>query len=204
MPVTKAYTTEAKLNTFLGITIASGEADDAINGAVDIIDQYTDRNFIADSEASARYFSGDDSQYLFIDECIEVTKVELALDGYGDSYEELTEDVSNGYYALPRESGDTRRKPIDELHGRGRNWVAGEGNHRITAKWGYSVSVPAAIATAATVLAAGIYNMMRGNGGGSKKSEKIGNYQVTYQTPQEWAALDKAKQIIEQYTKYSL
>lgn len=198
-----AYTTEAKLETFLGTSITSGEADDAIAGAEDIINQWTDRDFEADDEASSRYFSGNDTSYLLIDECIEITKVELALDMYGDSYETLSEGVSNGYYPLPRDYSE-RGKPIHELHGRGRIWVVGEGNHRITAKWGYSEDAPAAIVTAATILAAGIYNSGRTDQAGTIQSEKIGNYAVSYNSKDGWAALERAKQILEQYKRYTL
>jgi len=203
MAVIKEYTTEAKLETFLGIAIASGEADDAINGAVDIIDVWTDRNFIADTNASLRRYSGNDRENLLIDECVEITAVAMGQDLYGDSTLALSASVSGGYYPIPRDFA-TRLKPIKELHLRGRVWTKGIENHSVTAKWGYSTSVPQAIATAATILAAGLYNFYRSGGGALIKSEKIGNYAVTYESPKDWTALEQAKSFMDQYKRMSL
>ena len=202
MAVTKAYTDETKLETYLNKTITDGDADDAINGAVDLIDQLTDRNFIADTTATYRRYDGNDGENLLIDECVEVTEVKLGLTLYGDSTETLTANVSNGYYVLPRDYSE-RGKPITEIHLRGRGWTLGTGNHQIKAKWGYSASVPAAIELATTILAAGIYNSHRG-GVGNKKSEKIGNYAVTYTDESGWTDFEKAKDIVQQYRKISL
>jgi len=203
MAVVKAYTTEAKVAAFLNTTITSGEADDAINAAVDMIDKITDRNFIAESTASVRRYNGNDSDNLLIDDCVEITEVSLGLDPYGDSTETLTADVSNGYYKVPRDFS-AQSKPITELHLRGRVWLRGLGNHAITAKWGYSVNVPSAIEFAATILAAGIYNYNRGGGSGSIKSEKIGNYAVTYENSEGWDEYNKALAALAGYKKFAL
>ncbi len=202
MSIIKEYTTEAKLETYLNKTIPTGQADDAINGAVDVIDGMTDRNFIADTSATARKYNGNDSDNLLIDECVEITEVKLGLDLYGDSKSTLTANVANGYYPVPNDYAN-RGLPINELHLRGRVWIIGFANHEITAKWGYSATVPQAIELAATILAAGIYNSHRG-GSGNKKSEKIGNYSVSYLNDDQWADFEKAKDIVAQYKRYTL
>ncbi len=203
MPITKEYTTEAKLNTFLNTTVTPGSADDAINEAVDIIDKMTDRNFIADTVATARRFDGNDLEDLPIDECIEITVVKQGTDLYGDTSSTISEGGSGGYYPNPRDYA-ARGKPITAIHLRGLYWVVGYGNHEITAKWGYSEEAPEAIVFAATILAAGIYNYNRGNGGGTIKSEKIGNYSVSYENEQGWDEYNKALAAIQGYRKYSL
>ena len=205
MAITKEYTTEAKVESFLDISITTGEADDAINAAVDIIDQKTDRNFIADSSASARLFDGNGKQNLCIDECVEITKVEIGNNIYGDSFSEISAGGANGYYLLPNNYSE-KGIPIDEVHVRSRYWIVGFQNHRITAKWGYSAAVPEAISMATTILAAGIYMYNRGGASGNVKSEKIGNYSITYgaDSADKWKSFERALQIIEQYRRISL
>jgi len=188
MPATdKEYTTEEKIENFLGgISIASGDADEFILAAQKFIDSETGRNFKADDEASARLFDGDDTQNLVIDDCIEITLVEVGQDTYGDSKTTVPEMVpgvtTDGYIIQPanRDDGDDDNIiPIHKLCLRERVWTGGVQNHSITAKWGYSEAVPDDLSQAATVIAAGMYNFHRGSNTGLK-SEKIGNYSVSY------------------------
>ena len=204
MSVLKAYTTEAKLNAFLGITIVTGEADDAINEAVDLIDKLTGRNFIADTEASTRLFDGNDNDHLPIDECVSISKVEKGDNYYGDTFTEISEFVQGsntaGYKELPVNYSE-EAIPIRRIFLRGYLWLKGKFNNRITAKWGYSATVPQAIALATTILASGIYMYNKGGASGNVKSEKIGLYSVAYNNTEGWDSLAKAKLTIEQYTK---
>jgi hypothetical protein len=81
--------------------------------------------------------------------------------------------------------------------------MSGKQNHRITGKWGYSETVPADIQFVATVFVGGILNQHR-QGGDEIKSEKIGNYQVTYNTDNgsnSWADFAKAKEILDMYKR---
>lgn len=201
MPVTKAYTTEARIEKFLNATIASGEADEAINEAVDLIDRITGRNFIADTTASERLFDGNDTNDLPIDECVDVTLVKRGLDSYGDNTETVSAGGSTGYYKKSNNAAE-RGVPFRMLHLRTSVWLSGLQNQKVTAKWGYSASCPAGITLAATVLAAGIYSYNRGgSGAGTIKSEHIGDYSVTYEDSEGWDAFNRAKKILETYTK---
>jgi len=204
MSITKEYTDEAKINTFLNKTITVGSADDAINQAVDVIDQLTGRNFIADSEASSRLFDGNDKDILPIDECVEITVVQKGDNYYGDSFTTIAEFVqgtnSAGYSKMPF-NFSALKAPIRRLALRGYAWLLGRGNHKITAKWGYSVAVPEAIVLATTILASGIYMFNRGGASGNVKSEKIGLYSVSYNNDEGWSAFERAKLAIAQYTK---
>lgn len=204
MAVTKAYTTEAKIESYLNISIATGAADDAINAAVAIIDQFTGRNFIADSTASARVYAGSGNQLLPIDDCVEITLVERGLDSYGDAFETITAGGYSGYYLHPANYA-ADKVPIRGVHLRDKRWMPGVQNNRITAKWGYSAAVPDDVSFAATVLAAGIYNANRGGGGtGNIKSERIGNYQVTYSDQEGWDEFNRAMQILQTRKKMLL
>lgn len=204
MSVLKAYTTEVKLEAFLGKDIVAGEADDAINEAVNLIDQLTGRNFIADDTASIKLFDGNDNDYLLIDECISISKVEKGDNYFADTYSTITlfvqGDNTKGYIRMPINYSEDAI-PIRRVFLRGYLWLKGIGNNRITAKWGYSATVPQAIALATTILASGIYMYNKGGTSGNIKSEKIGMYSVAYNNTEGWDALAKAKLIIEQYTK---
>lgn len=188
-----SYTTKAKIEKFLNISITD-EADvtDFISAAKEIIDKSTGRNFEAEDEASERFFEGTDRSALLIDECIEVTKVEMASDAYGDT---LTTIDSDDRISLPR-NYDSKGIPINVIYYK--NGVFGIGidglaNHKVTAKWGYSETAPSDIAFAATVLASGMYAFNRSDG--NVKSEKIGNYSVVY-GEDGWKDYEQAKDII--------
>lgn len=204
------YTTEAKVAAFLDETIATGAATAFIESAEALIDQITGRNFKADTAASAKLFDGNDEQDLSIDDCVAVTKVEVGSNFYGDSHDEVVANDAVGagsdcYYKLPN-NALVNGQPIIELHLRSRIWVEGMANHRITAKWGYSVSAPKDIEFAATVLAGGMYiaNRLK-NGEGAVKSESIGGYSITYDSGSEskWNDYDAALKILDRYKKYS-
>ena len=204
MSVVKAYTTEEKIEAFLGVTIVDEASDDAINQAVDLIDQLTGRNFIADTSASARLFDGNDNDHLPIDECVSIDKVEKGDNYYGDTFSEISEFVQgtnvSGFKALPV-NYVADKIPIRRIFLRGYLWLKGKFNNRITAKWGYSESVPSAIELATTILASGIYMFNKGGASGNIKSEKVGLYSVAYNNTEGWDSLAKAKLTIEQYTK---
>jgi len=193
-----SYTDEEKIEKFLDATITAGDADDFISAAKKVIDMLTGRNFIADDEASERFFEGTERNALIIDECIEVTKVERASDAYGDTL--VTIDADDRI-SLPRNyaSEGIPIKVIFYKNGVFAIGIDGVPNHKVTAKWGYSEEVPDDIAFAATVLAAGMYSFNRSDG--NVKSEKIGNYSVVY-GEDNLKAFEQAKDIIASRKRY--
>jgi hypothetical protein len=201
----KIYTTEAKIAAYINATIATGASSFAILAAQDFIDNYTGRNFKADGTASARLFSGNDRQALAIDDCVDVTKVEVGSNMWGDSFDEQvnTEGQTPQYYELPANYA-ADKVPIRKIGLRSRLFIGGNANHRITAKWGYSASVPDDVSLAATVIASGIYNQNRGENTGAIKSEKIGEYQVSYANEKGMNDLEQAMAILDKYKKYEI
>lgn len=195
------YTTEAKLETYLNEAITTGAADDAIAAAEKIIDEYTGRNFKADATAAARLFDGDGSQEQVIDDCVEITKVEVGSNAYGDSFTEIPATGSTGYIKLPA-NNSALGVPIRKILSRTMYFIEGVQNHRITAKWGYSAAAPADIVIAATILAAFMYLDGRDEG---IKSEGIGAYSVSYLEGNDMAGeLQNVKKILDNYRKYEL
>lgn len=204
----KGYTTEEIIENYLLQNIDatfSDQIDSWIAGIEKIIDQYTGRNFIADSTATARLFDGDGRQDLLIDECVAVTKVEVGLDSYGNSFLEISASGADRYFTYPA-NATLKSVPIHKISLNARGWAPGRQNNRITAKWGYSATVPADIQFAATVFVAGILNQHR-QGGDEIKSEHIGNYTVTYNTDQganSFGDFENAKRILDSYKKLNI
>jgi len=196
----KGYTTEEKIEAMLGVAITDGAVARYIEAAEKLIDKLTGRNFIADSVAVARDFDGTGKQEMYIDDCIEITKVELGNDAYGDNYTEISAGGSNGYYLHPV-NYKVEELPIRAIHLRSNVWLNGLSNNKITAKWGYSESVPADIEFIATVLAAGMYQFYKKSGFKGAKSEKIGNYSVSYKNDNGWSDYNLSIELIEQYKK---
>jgi hypothetical protein len=203
----REYTTENKIAEYLGdITIASGDTYNAIMATQSYVENYTERIFKADSVASSRLYDGNGRQAITIDDCISVTKVEIGNNYYGDSFTELvnTGDTPE-YYLLPN-NYNYLNVPITKVGARNHYFINGNANHRITAKWGYSATVPKDIEFVATVLVAGILNQAR-QGGDQIKSEKIGNYQVTYNTENgedSFSDFKQALSILESYKKLNI
>ncbi len=159
-----------------------------------LIEQETGRVFIADETASVRYFHGAGSPFLKIDDCVSVAKVEYG-DTYGDSFAEIT---SGNYILVPRTG-----TPIKGIYLKNDYWQAGHSNHRITAKWGYSVDVPADIKLATTILVAGIIkNNMKNKG--DVVSERIGDYNVSYDKDKGLNDFNRARAILDSYKLFLL
>ena len=200
----KGYTTEEKIESYLGdITIIGDAAENYILATEKFIDNFTGRNFIADENASSRLYNGNNRQGLIIDDCIEVAKVEVGSNYYGDSFSEIQAGGADGYYLMPPNySSDSL--PIRKIGLRSRIWIEGHANHKITAKWGYSVAVPNDISQAATIIASGMYYANRGENTGAIKSEKIGEYQVQYADTKGKSDYEWAIGVLESYKKYEL
>lgn len=199
------YTTKAKLENFLNKSITE-DVDTYLLAADRLIDQLTGRNFKADTIASARLFDGDGSCWLLIDDCIDVSKVEIGNDSYGGSFTEIDEGGSTGYFLYPKEISGAI-EPFYKIVLMGNRFGSGLQNHKITAKWGYSELPPADIVMAATILAAGMYNAERGGGSGAVKSESIGNYSVAYDigaSSGSWADFKQALMILQTYKKVAI
>ena len=201
----KGYTTIKKIENYILTEIDisfSDQIETWIETMEDYVDIYTGRNFIADSEASARLYNGRDSQNLLIDDCVEITKVEKGDNAYGDTFTEISAGGSSGYYLLP-DNYSAVGVPIDKVHLRSANWLVGLQNCRITAKWGYSVAVPSDIGFATTVLVNNIINE-NNTTKGDLKTERIGEYSVGYKSQKEKIDFDRAFAILDKYKKIFL
>ena len=188
----KGYTTEAKVENYLLIDIDSWFSSQ-ITGWIEVvekfIDNFTNRNFKADAAASEKLYDGDGSNSLLIDDCVEITKLEID--------EEELKEVDEEFYSYP--ANDECK---DEIQLPSAVFTEGYQNVAITAKWGFSVAVPADIDFAATVLLAGIINQSLPHEG-EVQSMAVGSFQVSYKTEQQQSDYDKAMKILESYKKFT-
>lgn len=190
-----SYTDETSIKNYLLTDIDPSfdtQIADWITSISAFIEQYTGRVFIADNAATTRLFEGRCTNKLLIDECVEIDKVEKG-DRYGESFTEIT---SADYQTLPY--NDIPKTAVGL-----KRTIWGEGVHRITAKWGYSAALPADIKFAATVLVAGIINTQTRTGT-AVKSEKIGNYTVTYSDEKGAGDYMQAMAILDQRKRVTL
>lgn len=200
-----AYATAATLRTQINKT---STADDAtlttlISAAERNINRFCNRpdGFEADSSASARRYAGSGKPYQFVDECVEITLVEVKDSATDTSYDSWTsadwiaargDPEYPNYNETPYDliivdpTGDESIFTSGKYTVRGgfrpiTDVSRGVPTVRITAKWGFSVSVPADISEACIMQAAIWYKELEGAMGPSLVNTELG--QIVFQKP---------------------
>jgi hypothetical protein len=195
----KGYTSRTEIENYLVIDIDASFHDQVDRWICDIekyIDQQTGRNFVADSVASARYFDGDNSRTLLIDDAVAITEIKTT-----DTVMVADTDplLADGDFILY----PANKLPITKIALRASVFPAYPlRGIKITGKWGYSVAVPEDIKHAATVLVAGIINYSW-TAEGEVKTMSIGRYSVTYHDKTQWMDYEKVDAVLDLYKKYS-
>jgi hypothetical protein len=199
--IDKEYTNNKQIQRYLGVDAEVSDTKPYILSAQKFIESYTARVFRADNTATARKFDGLESQQLNIDDCVDITLVERGNDSWGDSLTTITAGGATGYYTLPTNNASLDL-PINALLLRSSMFISGHANHQVTAKWGYSEKPPSDIVFATTVLSSGMYYANKGENSGAIKSEKIGEYQVSYADGQGFKDMEMAMSILDRYRKF--
>ena len=143
------------------------------------MDNYTGRTLVQDT-ASTRTYDGSGDGELKIDDVNLITQVAVG-------------GVVVTPYAYPSNSA---RKYVLKLDGD--IFVTGMQNVAVTGKFGYHTTLPEDIKFACTVLVAGIVNQSNKQTDGIK-SEKVGEYQVTYKDEKERSDYARTMQILDGY-----
>ena len=196
----KGYTTRQEIENYLLITIDPSfytQVDSWIEEIEAYIDQMTGRNFVADALASAKYFDGDNTPELLIEDAVAITEIKI-----GDNAA-LTADTdplqADGDFILY----PANHLPIAKIQLRAAYFPASPLRCvKVTGKWGYSVAAPADIRQAATILVAGIINYSW-NAEGEVSSMTIGRYSVTYKTDAGWKDFERIPSILKHYRKFT-
>lgn len=182
-------TTPEKIEDYLLITIDDDfkpKVQEFIDAVTAYIERFTGRKFSADATASPRTYDGTDSGELFIDDATEVTEVKI-----NDTV--LDED---DFHLYP-----SNRLPKTRIILPYKKFTSGYQNVTVTAKWGYGEEIPADLAFAATVMAAGIVNSQNTDEK-DIQSESIGRYSVTYRAGSSQSHdFQNAKDILKMYRR---
>lgn len=199
----RKYTTDNLISDYLNTSAIDDVVIPYILATQKYIESYTQRIFKADESATARLYNGNGTQVLYIDDCISVSTVEVGNDKWGDTFSTISASGSDRYYLLPTNYSE-EELPINRIGLRSRYFIEGHANHRITAKWGAYENVPQDLKFAATVIASGMYYANRGENTGAIKSEKIGDYSVSYSDEGGLKDLQVAVSILDSYKKILL
>ncbi|MEQ9135755.1 MAG: hypothetical protein RLO51_11140 [Thalassobaculum sp.] len=192
------YCTVAQVEEYTGTTIA-GDDVATVEGWIESIsrlfDKITDRKLVADDESDAepeaRYFDGNGGTQLRIDDCVSIATLKIG-DEYGANLATVT-----SYVTYPRVA------PFRGLALTSGCFTPGLQNVEVTGFWGFMEEVSADLSFACTVIVGGVLNTKTPNAQ-AVKSEKIGEYQVTYLDDKGIADYQRAMAILEGYKRHSL
>lgn len=157
-------------------------------------DSYCNRKLVADGSDSTRYFDGNGRHWLAIDDCQSITTVEVG-DAWGD-----TMTATTSYVSYPRTA------PHRALILKAGEFTPGVQNVAITADWGYMAASDTdydQLSFAVTVLVGGIINSLNPNTQ-IKKSERVGDYSVSYYDDKGVADYESAMRILNNFRKLEI
>ena len=140
-----------------------------------------------DDGSEDKYYDGNGNTDLLIDDAIDIDGVEI-----GD-YEGNSLVANTTFIKYPKTPPYRKLVLLD-------GWNHGIQNVKVSGIFAFSEEVPADIEFIATVLVAGVIKASQNKLG--KKSEKIGNYAVTFVDDKQVADFDNAIQILNSYKKY--
>lgn len=177
------YTNKATVENYLNKGIVAEyylQLDEWIDAMSRYADTFCSQTLVAD-EATTRKYDGDGTIQLNIDDVYEISEV----------------TVSGGVVTPYQYPTNRDRKNVLILDND--YFTTGRQNIAVTGKFGrFSTTVPTDLAFAVTVLVAGIMHQVETKADGIK-SEKVGEYQVTYKDGQERADYDRAMSILKSY-----
>ena len=195
------YTNKSRIQNYLMIIINdsfSSQIEEWIGAAEDYIDNYTKTEFEEEVGVSSKIYDGDGSRELLIDDLITFTKVEI-LDEDGNI--DYTIDSSDEYYLYPANETPKTRIKINPYNAPISWFPGGSQNIKVYGAFGYSSSVPEAIRLAATKLVAEIIQDSNFSVGKEIKSEKLGEYSMSYQDMSDMSEKLGINKILDQYKK---
>lgn len=177
----REYTTVGEIENYLGINIDENfesQIQQWIEAMSDYVALYTSKEWSVTASITRKY-TGNNTRSIPIDEAISVSSV--LMDG-----DDITADVE--MYPL-------NSLPIRRLFYSNGIFLKDYGNIAVTGIFGASSTIPEDIRFATTVLVSGII-LAQTQQEGEIKSEKIGNYSVTYNTEAQRSDYQTVKQVL--------
>lgn len=189
------YTTIAKVEAYTLKDITATFEDEVtvwIEAMSRYADEYCNRTLVQSDESDpseTKYYDGEGKTHLSIDDCQSITSVALG-DSYGENFSAVTDYVK--YPAVAPHRALILKSGV---------FTGGIQNVKVIGTFGYFATAPEDLVWAVTVLVGGIMNSQR-PGPQDKKSERIGNYQVTYTDDKGKRDYDRAMAILDSYKKH--
>lgn len=190
----KAYTTPAKVGSYLGTTIAADDAN--VLAYIEAISLYMDflanRKLKADEADETLVFDGYNGAQLSVPDIQSITTI--TIDGSAVD--------SDAYYLYPANT-----KPYSRIVLGSGYFYSGRQNVSITGKFGKYAhdEFPADLELAATILTAGVVKAGTPSTTSNRavKSKTIGRFSVTYETEKGWSDYDRAMDIVRSHRRMS-
>ena len=175
------YTTKSRIQNFLLINIDDSfesQITEWISVVTAYINNYCGTEFEQES-ATYKLYDGDGTDELMVDDLITLTKVDI-LDYNGDVLYTI-DSATDEYHLYP---ANTTPKTMIKINRGGAPvgiFLCGNQNIKVTGTFGYAATVPEDIRFVATKLVASIIEEGNYDVGAEIKSEKLGEYSITYQ-----------------------
>ena len=197
------YTNKGTIQNYLMTDIDNSfdtQIENWISAAEAYINNYTGRpDGFEEVDASAKYYDGNGNIEIDIDECTEITTVQILDVNSSSVGYTLTEGLDNDFITYPSNETPIYRLKIVPNSTVGA-WYRGNKRIVVTAKWGYGSSVPKDIEYATTVLVASIID--KGLRGGKAKAEALGDYSISYENIDDSDQALGVKRILDTYKRF--
>ena len=175
-----SYTSKANVQNLLMINIDASfntQISDWIEAAESFINNYCNRDSFELESDTEKIYDGSSTRELLVDDILTVSKIEM-LDDDGDV--NYTLDESTDWYLYPANKTPKTSIILNPSNAPIGIFVRGYQNIKITGTFGYATTAPKDIVLAATRIVAQIISDKNLNIAGNIKSEKLGEYTVTF------------------------
>jgi len=152
------YTSTALVKASLGIPNGTTSEDDyiedAIDAAEDEINNFCDRTFVADGSATARVYKPSTNVLVYTDDFYTTTSLVVKQDDSNDGTYGTTLTITSDFIVVGNAAPFNCIRSVSSPFPR---YTSDRPTVQVTAKWGYKTSVPSAVAQAALILSARLF-----------------------------------------------
>ena len=152
------YTSTALVKASLGIPSGTTSEDDyiedAIDAAEDEINEYCDRTFVADGSATARVYKPSTNVLVYTDDFYTTTSLVVKQDDSNDGTYDTTLTITSDFIVVGNSAPFNCIRSVSSPFPR---YTSDRPTVQVTAKWGYKTAVPSAVAQAALILSARLF-----------------------------------------------
>ena len=152
------YTTTSLVKASLGIPSGTTSEDayieDAIDAAEDEINNFCDRTFVADGSATARVYQPSTNVLVYTDDFYTTTSLVVKQDDSNDGTYGTTLTITSDFIVVGNAAPFNCIRSVSSPFPR---YTSNRPTVQVTAKWGYKTAVPSAVAQAALILSARLF-----------------------------------------------